>query len=124
MTFYAAKWYLSFPVISGTGVEIEQAPGGVKLHPRRSQEIRGRPELQAGGLRALEDAWMTTFRVRHSPCHLLAFLVLLARLAALPRAGGALEQVGGEKQPWDVQNCTAKMIGCFPWMAGFWMLQV
>ena len=33
------------------------APGGVQLRPRRSQEVRGSPELQNGGLRALEDAW-------------------------------------------------------------------
>ena len=33
------------------------APGGVELYPRRSQEVRGSPELQNGGLRALEEAW-------------------------------------------------------------------
>ena len=37
------------------------APEGVELRPRRSQEVRGSPELQNGGLRALEDAWMTNF---------------------------------------------------------------
>ena len=31
------------------------APGGVELRPRRSSEVRGSPELQNGGLRALED---------------------------------------------------------------------
>ena len=30
---------------------------GVELRPRRSQEVRGSPELQNGGLRALEEAW-------------------------------------------------------------------
>ena len=28
-----------------------------KLRPRRSLEVRGSPELQKGGLRALEEAW-------------------------------------------------------------------
>ena len=42
-----------------SGVEV--APGGVELSPWRSQEVRGSPELQKGGLRALEEAWMTTF---------------------------------------------------------------
>ena len=30
------------------------APGGVDLRPWRSQEVRGSPELQNGGLRPLE----------------------------------------------------------------------
>ena len=34
------------------------------------------------------------------------------------------EQGGAQKQPRNVQNCIVKMIRCFPWMAGFWMLQV
>ena len=33
------------------------APGGFELRPRRSQEVKGSPELQNGGLRALEEAW-------------------------------------------------------------------
>ena len=33
------------------------SPGGVELRPRRSQEVGGSPELQNGGLRALEEAW-------------------------------------------------------------------
>jgi len=36
------------------------APGGVELRPRRYQEVRGSPKLQNGGLRALEEAWITT----------------------------------------------------------------
>ena len=67
MTFYVPKWYLPLSVFLGGGVEIEQAPGRFKLHPRTSQEVRGRPKLQNGGLRAPEDAWMTTFRMRHFP---------------------------------------------------------
>ena len=41
------------------GVQVD--PGGVKLGLWRSKELRGSPELQKGGLRALEEAWMTTF---------------------------------------------------------------
>ena len=41
------------------------AQGGVDLGPRKFQEVRGSPELQNGGLRALEDAWMTISRFRH-----------------------------------------------------------
>jgi len=78
--FYVAKWYWAFSVISGGVVEIEQAPGGVKLHPRRSQEVRRRPELPNGVLRALEDAWMTTFRVRHLPVNSRGFLSFWACL--------------------------------------------
>ena len=33
------------------------APGGVKLRPWRSQEVRGSPSLGNGGLRALGEAW-------------------------------------------------------------------
>ena len=36
------------------------APGGLERCPRTSFEVRGSPELQNGGLRALEEAWMTT----------------------------------------------------------------
>ena len=43
------------------------APGGDELRPRRSQEVRGSSELQNGSLRALEEAWMTTFRLTHFP---------------------------------------------------------
>jgi len=59
--FYVQKYYLAFFVIVGGSVELQEVSGGVELHSRRSQEVRGRPELQNGGLRALKDAWMTTF---------------------------------------------------------------
>jgi hypothetical protein len=52
----------SFSVFLG---RLQVAPGGIELRPRRSQEVRGSPEPQNGGLRALEEAWMTTFRLRH-----------------------------------------------------------
>ena len=47
----------SFSVLLG---RLQVAPGGVELRPRRSLEVRGSPELQNGGLRALEEAWMMT----------------------------------------------------------------
>ena len=34
---------------------VQVARGGVELHPRRSQEVRGSLELQNGGLRALKE---------------------------------------------------------------------
>ena len=58
--FYVQKYYLAFFVNVGGSVELQEVPGGVELHSRKSQEVRGRPELQNGGLRALKDAWMTT----------------------------------------------------------------
>ena len=47
----------SFSVVLG---RLQVAPGGVELRPRRSQEVRGSPQLQNARLRALEEAWMTT----------------------------------------------------------------
>ena len=43
-----------FSVLLG---RLQVVPGGVELRPRRSLEVRGSPELQNGGLRALEEAW-------------------------------------------------------------------
>ena len=42
----------SFSVLLG---RLQVFPGGVE--PRRSLEVRGRPELQNSGLRAFEEAW-------------------------------------------------------------------
>ena len=42
--------------------ELSEAQGRVELGPKRSQELRGSPELQNGALRGLEDAWMTISR--------------------------------------------------------------
>ena len=39
---------------------LQVVPGGVELRPMRSQEVRGSPKLQNGGLIALEEAWITT----------------------------------------------------------------
>ena len=48
----------SFSVFLG---RLQVAPGAVKLRPRRSQEVRGGLEVQNGGPRALNEAWMMTF---------------------------------------------------------------
>ena len=40
------------------------APDRVELRPRRSLKGSDSPELQNSGLRALEEAWMTTSRLR------------------------------------------------------------
>ena len=42
----------SFSVLRG---RVQMAPEGVELRPWRSLEVRGSPELQNGGLRALEE---------------------------------------------------------------------
>ena len=65
---------------------VQVAPGGVELRPRRSREVRGSPELQNGSLRALEEAWMTTFRLRHFPVKSGRFLC-----SAAPPGGSWLE---------------------------------
>ena len=66
-------------------IRLQVAPGGVELRPRRSQEVRGSPELQNGGLRALEEAWMMTFRLRHFPVKSGRFLCLFGRVQGWPR---------------------------------------
>ena len=59
------------------------APGGVELRPRRSQEVLGSPELQNGGLRALEEA-RDDFLVEVFFCQVWSFSVLLGRLQVVP----------------------------------------
>ena len=44
---------------------LQVARGGVELRPRSFLELRGSSELQNGGLRALEEAWIITSRSRH-----------------------------------------------------------
>ena len=58
---------------------LQVAPGGVELRPRRSLEVRGSPELQNGGLRALEEVW-GDFLVEAFSCQVWSFSVLLGRL--------------------------------------------
>ena len=51
------------PLFGDSGDLVVLCPGGsrgVELRPRRSQDVRGSPQLQKGGLRALGEAWMTT----------------------------------------------------------------
>ena len=67
------------------------APGGVELRPRRSQEVKGSPELQNGGLRALEDAW-DDFLLEAFCCQVCSFFVLLGRFK--------LVSEGVELSPW------------------------
>ena len=50
--FFRQVW--SFSVLIG---RLWLAPGGVDLRSWRSLEVKGSPELQNGGLRALEEAW-------------------------------------------------------------------
>ena len=50
--------------------------GGVELHPWRSQEVKGSPELQTGGPRALEEAW-DDFLLEGFFCQVWLFSVLL-----------------------------------------------
>ena len=62
----------------------EVVRGGVWPGPWGSQEVRGRLELQNGGLRALSEAWIVTFR-----------LSVCSELIATGRAGGAGRVLGG-----------------------------
>ena len=59
---------------------LEVAQRDVKLRPRSSQEVRGSPELQNGGLRALEVSWMKTSKI---PGHPLGGRVLRVSSRAL-----------------------------------------
>ena len=81
------------------------APGGVELRPWRSQEVRASPELQNGGLRALEEAW-DDFLLEAFFCQVWSFSVLLGRLQVAYGwslgleawrlvAGGSMLLVGG-----------------------------
>ena len=60
-----------FSVLLG---RLQVVPGGVELRSRRSQDFRGSPELQNGGLRALEEAWIRTSSLRHFPVKSGCFL--------------------------------------------------
>ena len=60
------------------------APGGVELRPRKSLEVRGSPELQNGGLKALEEAW-DDFLLEAFFCQVWSFSVLLGGLQVAPR---------------------------------------
>ena len=71
--FFCQIW--SFSVLLG---RLGVVPGGVKLRPLRSHEVRGSPELQNGGLRALGEAW-DDFLIKASCCQVWSGSVLLGR---------------------------------------------
>ena len=52
---------------------VQVVPGSVEQRPRSSLEVRGSPELQNGGLRALEEAWDDPC-LRHFPVKFGRFL--------------------------------------------------
>ena len=66
----------------------------MELRPWRSLEVRGSPELQNGGLRALEEAW-GDFLVEAFSCQVWSFSVLLGCLLVEQPKQGKPEQ----KQP-------------------------
>ena len=95
---------------------LQVASGGVELRPRRSLEVRGSPELQNAGLRALEEAW-DDFLLEAFFCQVWSFSVPLERLQVTPggaelrprrslEVGGSLElQNGGLRalgEAWDL----------------------
>ena len=65
---FCQVWF--FAVVQGR-VQVE--PGGVKQRPRSCLEIGGSPELQNGGLRALEEAW-DDFLLQALSCQVWSFL--------------------------------------------------
>ena len=73
---------------------LKVTPGGVELRPRRSQEVKGSPEFQNGGLRVLEEAW-DDFLLEAFSCQVCSFSVLLGRLKLVPQ--GVELRPGG---PW------------------------
>ena len=61
------------------------APGSIELRRWRSLEVRGSPELQNTGLRALEEAW-DNFLLEAFSCQVWSFSVLLGRLRLVPES--------------------------------------
>ena len=94
---------------------VQVAPGGVELHPRRCQEVRGSPELQNGGLRALEEAW-DDFLLEAFSCQVCSFSVLLGRLR-LVREGVELRSW----RSWEVTGSSEFQNGCLRAMEEAWM---
>ena len=66
-------------------------PEGVELRPWSSLEVRESPELQNGGLRALEQAW-DDFLLETFSRQVCSFSVFLGRLKLVPE--------GVELRPW------------------------
>ena len=71
------RWEISR---SRGGSSLQVAPGSVELRPRRSLEVRGSLQPQNGGLRALEEAWMATFGLRHFLVKSGVFLCFFGRV--------------------------------------------
>ena len=69
---------------------LQVAPGGVELRPGRSLEFRESEELQNGGLRAVEEAWTMTSRLRH-------FSVKFGRILCFRGVGGSRSEAGGSR---------------------------
>ena len=71
-------------------------PEGVELRPWRCLEVRGRPEVQNGGLTALEEAWDDFLRSIFLSS-LLVFCGSGSSQAGSRRSGAAsLEVLGGQ----------------------------
>ena len=79
---------------------LKLVPEGVELRPWRSLEVRGSPELQNGGLRALEEAW-DDFLLEAFSCQvLLVFYASGSSQAGSRRCGAAsLEVSAGQGKP-------------------------
>ena len=72
------------------------APGGIELRRWRSLEVRGSPELQNGGLRALEEAW-DDFLLEAFSCQVWSFSVLLGRVQVCELETGGCRLRAGDK---------------------------
>ena len=70
------------------------APGDVELCPRKSLEVRGSPELQNGGLRALGEAW-DDFLIEASCCQVWSVSVFWGASRWKQRGGGWWLEAGG-----------------------------
>ena len=62
---------------------LKLVPEGLELRPWGSLEVRGSPELQNGGLRALEEA-RNDFLLEAFSCQVWSFSVLLGRVQVVP----------------------------------------
>ena len=78
-------------------VRLMLVPEGVELRPWRSLEVRGSPELQNGGLRALEEAW-DDFLLEAFSCQVRSFSVVLGRLIQLWSCVPGVPSRSGEAQ--------------------------
>ena len=97
---------------------LQVAPGRAELRPRRSQEVKRSLELQNGGLRALEETWMMTFRLRHFPVKSGRFCALVGvhrtGRGKYPRSSAVLGGVGKaralERWPESTWGCLERRL--------------